>query len=74
MINIVSIQQSIIDDVQNKVCDFYGLEKNEVSVGFKSGGDIRITLTPHRLVEHLGAKVEVTFNKNDPNTNLMPAD
>ena len=46
MINIKSIQQSIIDDVQNKVCDFYGLEKSEVSVGFKSGGDIRITLTP----------------------------
>ena len=74
MINIVSIQQSIIDDVQNKVCDFYGLEKSEVSVGFKSGGDIRITLTPYRLMEHLEAKVEVTFNENDPNANLMPAD
>lgn len=74
MINIVSIQQSIIDDVQNKVCDFYGLEKSEVSVGFKRGGDIIITLTPCRLMEHLEAKVEVAFNENDPNANSMPAD
>ena len=63
MINIKSNQQSIIDDVQNKVCDFYGLEKSEVSVGFKSDGDIRITLTPYRLMEQLDAKVEVSFNK-----------
>ena len=63
MINIKSIQQSIIDDVQNKVCDFYGLEKSEGSVGFKSGGDIRITLTPYRLMENLDAKVEVSFDK-----------
>ena len=63
MINIKSIQQSIIDDMHSKVCDFYGLEKSEVSVGFKSGGDIRITLTPYRLMEQLDAKVEVSFNK-----------
>lgn len=74
MVNIKSIQQSIIDDVQNKVCDFYGLEKSEVIVGFKSGGDIKVTLIPYRLIEHLEVKVEVSFNENDPNANLMPAD
>lgn len=73
MINIKSIQQNITEDVHQKVCDFYGLNAEEVSVNFKSNGDMRITLTPYRLLDELTANVEVVIDDNS-DKNLIPED
>lgn len=46
MINIKDVQNKIIEQVEDFVCDTYNVGKDEVKVHFKNNGEISVSITP----------------------------
>ena len=59
MINIKNIKEQIIEETTNIVCDKYSLSRDEVKVGFKSDGELNISIAPKELMNNLSVKLTV---------------
>ena len=59
MINIKKIKDQITKEVIDRVCERYGVSKNEVKVTFKTDGDISVTISPKEFISSLNVKLTI---------------